>query len=300
MNSHLATSHIYQLAREFFTTRGELATLQTENSTLRSQVSTLASQVDKLLKSSEAQEAEMRELKVYFEQLVCKEGEKTEIQVRGDFVEADSVGLVRGGRRRKENDDDNSRLQHINETIIGLQSTVTEHGHQLEDMRLRQDIMDVKTTNGTLIWKIPDLRRRYREAVERKTTSLYSPPFYTGQHSYKVCIRIYLNGDGIGKGTHISLFFFLMRSEHDNLLSWPFKQSVRFTLVNQKRPSQSISEAFIPDAKSASFKKPDSDMNIATGFPKFARQSVLQDESFTQDNMIFIKCQVDLSGLCDL
>ena len=157
---------------------------------------------------------------------------------------------------------------------------------------LWQYILDVKTTHGILVWKIPDIRRRYRDAVDRRTISLYSPPFYTSPHGYRMCIRTYLNGDGIGKGTHLSMFFVVMRSEHDNLLNWPFKQSVRFTLINQKNPGGSITEAFVPDLKSPSFQKPDNDMNIASGFPKFANQSILQDENFTVGNVIYIRCQV--------
>ena len=165
--------------------------------------------------------------------------------------------------------------------MCGYMHGVTEHSSQLDNIRLCQYIMDVKTTNGVFVWKIPDVLRRYREAVERRTISLYSPPFYTSPHGYKLCIRIYLNGDGIGKSTHISLFFFLMRSEHDNLLSWPFRQAIRFTLLYQKKPLLSISEAFLPDSISVSYKKPTSDMNVASGFPMFARQSVLEDEGFT-------------------
>ena len=30
------------------------------------------------------------------------------------------------------------------------------------------------------------------------------------------------NGDGIGKGTHLSLFFVVMHGEFDNILQWPF------------------------------------------------------------------------------
>lgn len=112
-----------------------------------------------------------------------------------------------------------------------------------------------------------------------------------------MCIRTYLNGDGIGKGTHISVFFVLMRSEYDELLTWPFKQSVRFTLINQVYPEASISEAFIPDLQSPSFRKPEGDMNVASGFPRFAKQVVLQDENFTKGNTIHIKAQVDLTGL---
>lgn len=44
--------------------------------------------------------------------------------------------------------------------------------------------------------------------------------------SLKMCARVYLNGDGMGKGTHLSLFFVVMRGEYDALLPWPFKQKV--------------------------------------------------------------------------
>jgi len=190
-----------------------------------------------------------------------------------------------------------TQLLKMNESLQTVQSHLTQYALAIDEVRLRQDVLDVKTTHGILVWKIPDICRRYRDAIEHRTISLYSPPFYTSPHGYRMCIRTYLNGDGIGKGTHISVFFFIMQSEHDNLLSWPFKQSVRFTLINQKNPAASITEAFVPDLHSPSFQKPEYDMNIASGFPKFARQSVLQDENFTKDNILYIKCQVDLNGL---
>ena len=161
-----------------------------------------------------------------------------------------------------------TQLLKMNESLQTVQSHLTQYALAIDEVRLRQDVLDVKTTHGILVWKIPDIRRHYRDATEHCTISLYSPPFYTSPHGYRMCIRTYLNGDGIGKGTHVSLFFVLMRSEHDNLLSWPFKQSVGFTLVNQKNPAASITEAFVPDRHSPSFKKPENDMNIASGFPK--------------------------------
>ena len=151
---------------------------------------------------------------------------------------------------------------------------------------------DLDTTNGVLIWKIPDVRRKHREAVNGRITSLYSPPFYTGANGYKMCISTYLNGDGIGKGTHVSLFFVIMRSEHDNLLSWPFKQSVCLSLVNQATPTASIRQWLLPEAASSSFEKPSSEMNVASGFPQFAPQSVLRNNDFSGGDMIRIKCQV--------
>lgn len=190
-----------------------------------------------------------------------------------------------------------SQISLLHEGMQGLQQNITQYSITLDKIRLRQDIQDVRTTNGNFIWKIPDIRRRYRDALDAKTISLYSPPFQTSPHGYKMCIRAYLNGDGSGKGAYISLFFVLMHSEHDDLLAFPFRQSVHFTLINQVSRTASISEAFSPDLGSMSFQKPESDMNTASGFPRFAKQAVLHDDSFTRGNAIYIKAKVDLSGL---
>ena len=282
-----------------------MRTITSENQKLRSEVSDLTLSVNELKKSNDEKDTVIKQLNTIVEK---------EMQSHhADTVEVDSASCTKAvlsgvdrpavrpeakeSSMRDEIDTFHAQLQHVRESIHTIQNSLTQYAIAIDELRLRQDVLDVKTTNGTFIWKIPDIRRRYRDAVDGKTVSLYSPPFYTSPHGYRVCVRTYLNGDGIGKGTHISVFFFIMRSEHDNLLSWPFKQSVRFTLTNQKNPAASITEAFTPDLHSPSFQKPEYDMNIASGFPKFARQSVLQDENFTQDNIIFLKCQVDLTGL---
>lgn len=46
-----------------------------------------------------------------------------------------------------------------------------------------------------------------------------------------MCLRIYLNGDGTGRGTHLSLFFVVMRGHSDALLKWPFNQKVTFIYI---------------------------------------------------------------------
>lgn len=317
MNQHLMTSHLLQIVQDNNKRHDEISAMKLENQSLRAEVSKLTLQHNEVLQSDERKDKQIAHLKKQVEELL-NERQYSQREDR-DFVETDSVvrkvrtnfderetsGATRGGGaptlsvtvESNEREEVKSQIQRISTSILEIQDTITQYGTAIEDVRLRQDILDVKTTNGILIWKIPDVRRRYREAVDRKTISLYSPPFYTSPHGYRVCVRVYLNGDGIGKGTHISLFFFIMRSEQDNLLSWPFKQRVRFTLVHQKKSSLSITEAFVPDHNSPSFQKPEQDMNVASGFPKFARQSVLQDEGFTQDNVIYIRCQVDLSGL---
>ena len=321
MNQHLLTSHLIQMVEDNLEMREELRTVKPENQKLHNKISLLTAHVDELVIFKEHSIKEIDRLKNVVKQLEEEKEERDRKKAPHrqflDTVEADSVANRLPKQQPKESiralappsvdaniETDRvekevcyTQLQKLTENVQAIQNSLTQYAIAIDEVRLRQDVLDVKTTNGLFIWKIPDIRRRYRDAVDGRTVSLYSPPFYTSPHGYRVCIRTYLNGDGIGKSTHISVFFFIMRSEHDNLLPWPFKQSVRFTLVNQKKQTASITEAFAPDLHSPSFQKPEYDMNIASGFPKFARQSVLQDENFTKDNILYIKCQVDLNGL---
>ena len=104
---------------------------------------------------------------------------------------------------------------------------------QFADQSIRQDLVEVKGCQGVLIWRISDIGRRVPEAVSGKTPSLYSPPFFTSQVGYKMCARLYLNGDGAGKSSHISLFFVVMHSDYDALLPWLFQLRVKMSLLDQ-------------------------------------------------------------------
>ncbi|KAF4800946.1 TNF receptor-associated factor 3 [Turdus rufiventris] len=173
------------------------------------------------------------------------------------------------------------------------------HDIRLADMDLRFQVLETASYNGVLIWKIRDYKRRKQEAVMGKTLSLYSQPFYTGYFGYKMCARVYLNGDGMGKGTHLSLFFVIMRGEYDALLPWPFKQKVTLMLMDQGPSRRHLGDAFKPDPNSSSFKKPTGEMNIASGCPVFVAQTVLENGTYIKDDTIFIKVIVDTSDLPD-
>lgn len=193
-----------------------------------------------------------------------------------------------------------SEIEKIFKLLQAQDDNIMKQKHMLEDVHLRQELQEVKATKGVFIWKINDLGRRKQDANDGRVLSLYSPPFFTSFHGYRMCIRCYLNGDGSGKGTHISVFFVMMKSEHDDLLPWPFKQKVTISLLNQETPSDSsshITQSFMPDAKSSSFQKPTKDMNIASGFPKFALRSVLSDKRYSSNDTIYFKVKVDLSDI---
>lgn len=173
------------------------------------------------------------------------------------------------------------------------------HDIRLAEMDLKLQVLETASFNGTLIWKIRDYKRRKQEAVASKTLSLYSQPFYTGYFGYKMCARVYLNGDGMGKGTHLSLFFVVMRGEYDALLPWPFKQKVTLMLMDQGPTRKHLGDAFKPDPHSSSFRRPTGEMNIASGCPLFVAQTVLENGTYIKDDTIFIKVTVDTSDLPD-
>ena len=118
--------------------------------------------------------------------------------------------------------------------MVSIENQMGMHAVRLAEHELRFQIMETANYEGVLLWKIKDFARRKRDADSGKTLSLYSQPFYTSRYGYKMCARIYLNGDGMGKGTHVSLFFVVMRGDYDALLPWPFRQKVSqsFSLVN--------------------------------------------------------------------
>jgi len=108
-------------------------------------------------------------------------------------------------------------------------------------------------------------------------------------------VRLYPQGDGNARKTHMSLFFVLMRSEYDAILKFPFNFKVTFCLYDQSGNSAHIVDAFRPDTKSNSFQRPRSEMNIASGIPKFVPLSTLQEKasSYIQDDTMFIKIMIE-------
>ena len=51
----------------------------------------------------------------------------------------------------------------------------------------------------------------------------YSPPFYTHYRGYKMCLGVDANGYDDGKGSHVSVFVYMMKGEYDDSLKWPFR-----------------------------------------------------------------------------
>ena len=177
-----------------------------------------------------------------------------------------------------------------------LEHTLALRNVDLADLQGNVRELEILSYDGQLLWKISDYARRRNDAVSGLVQSFYSPCFYTRRFGYKMCARIYLNGDGMGRGTHISIFFVVMRGEYDALLRWPFRQKVTFMLLDQDNVEHVI-DAFRPDPSSSSFQRPRRETNIASGCPMFCSLAELNNHAYVRDDTMFLKIIVDTSDL---
>ena len=181
------------------------------------------------------------------------------------------------------------RIESIEHTLALRDVTLT----RLEEYARQQEF---SSYDGQLLWKITQFSRRRNEAVSGQQVSFYSPCFYTSRYGYKMCALIYLNGDDMGRGTHISVFFVVMRGQYDAILRWPFRQRVTFMLLDQDNVEHVI-DALKPDPNSSSFQRPRRETNIASGCPMFCSLTELNNHAYVRDDTMFIKIIVDTSDL---
>jgi len=124
--------------------------------------------------------------------------------------------------------------QHENDYTLHLQlavETVNQQQKKMKAMKEEQKVMEdviAHTQPSPGVFKMPKFNQH-----KNVQDTWYSPPFYIHSGSYKMCISVYANGNGSGKGTHISVFAYLMRGKNDDNLSWPFTGKVTITLLNQ-------------------------------------------------------------------
>ena len=57
-----------------------------------------------------------------------------------------------------------------------------------------------------------------------------------------MCLKVYANGYGSGKGTHVSVYANLMRGEFDDHLKWPFQDRVTVAVLNQLEDNHHTTE----------------------------------------------------------
>ncbi|KAM9363295.1 TNF receptor-associated factor 5 [Symphorus nematophorus] len=202
-----------------------------------------------------------------------------------------------------------SATEALKEHLGTLEENLKHHSgllelHAAQLSRNKQHLQELEATSydGRLIWKIEDFRKRREAEARGQPPCLSSVPFHTGRCGYKMAAKVYLNGDGEGRGSHLSLYVVLMPGDFDALLQWPFRQSVTLSVLDQSGAGNHRSLSFKPDPTSKSFQRPaaESISNVAVGFSCFIPLNKLETQQkaiYVNDDTLFVKVKVDMSGL---
>ena len=117
---------------------------------------------------------------------------------------------------------------------------------------------------------------------QRKDKTFYSPPLYTSPTGYKMCVEVVANGygDGIGNGTHVSVFADLMKGDNDDSLTWPFTGTVTFELLNQleDKNHHKWTVTFPADSKVSQRVVNGERAPVGRGYPQFISHTALDHQ----------------------
>ena len=108
----------------------------------------------------------------------------------------------------------------------------------------------------------------------------YSPPFYSGPQGYKMRLLVYANGRGAGEGTHVSVYVQIIQGQFDDILTWPYKGSIAYEIINWKDDKAHIIDYIVIDFTYTNVidcgKRPEGEnSNVGFGSPQIIRHSNL-------------------------
>lgn len=206
--------------------------------------------------------------------------------------------------------DDKLRREKAYLEVIETNETVLQHdAFSIRELYENHNQTINQCPTGVFVWKITQVQEKIYDAQSERQTSIYSPPFFTSSSGYCVSIRLYLNGDGSARGTHLSIFLVIFRGPYDGILQWPFRNRVSFCLYDQRTIMESngtiqpkhVIESFRPDLNSQSFSQPCTKLNIASGIPRFCPLDELANLNDTNryvvNDTMYIKAFIDFTGV---
>ena len=136
---------------------------------------------------------------------------------------------------------------------------------------------------NTFTWKLENFKDH------KNSVTISSDTFSLQQ--YHFCIRVYPDGDGMGRNTHLSVFFAIVKGEHDDTLQWPFRATIQMSLLNGLG-EVICSDKMKTDSRSICYIKPENGCNIGSGFPKFIHLRKLECLLLANDDTLIIKFDI--------
>ena len=104
-----------------------------------------------------------------------------------------------------------------------------------------------------------------------------------------MALRVDANGEGAGKGTHVSVFAVILEGEHDAGLKWPFVGEVTVTLLNQLQDMNHHSMVIPFNATN------NRNVGDTLGIPTYTPHSTLSLQ-YLKDDALYFRVSVEVTN----
>ena len=206
---------------------------------------------------------------------------------------------------QEHENDDKAHLCIAMTTVLALKEQSTLLKKQCILLNTQLHCSNMKDQRGlTSIFRMPSFKEKKDNNTEFLSDPFYTyprDPFYTDPKGYKMVICIDPNGYDEHKGTHVSVWIYLMRGEYDDQLKFPFKGTIKFELLNQLEDKNHHCKSFTHDGTLDCSKRViDGERSIkANGVQAFIRQGDLGHNTtkncqYLQDDCLVFRISVDI------
>ena len=169
--------------------------------------------------------------------------------------------------------------------------------NQNEDIgNTKEELKHFKTHQNGYVWKISNFQQTLKKAKEGKGERINSAQFCTAPQGYKLYVGLYPNGHGIGKGTNLSVYVYILKGEYDAILPWPCTKEVIFTIIDQQEnlvDRENIKKSVRFPKENTKISGRPTGLNNGYGCPKLASHEELGTRKYVVDDTLFLR--VDIS-----
>uniref|UniRef100_T1IZU6 MATH domain-containing protein n=1 Tax=Strigamia maritima TaxID=126957 RepID=T1IZU6_STRMM len=180
-------------------------------------------------------------------------------------------------------------------TVITANNVLSKAVDEL-DIGWRKELA-LNLSSFQYIWKIEKFTQLEDNAKSGTCPIISSQPFCSSEFGYKLRLQLCPNGDGIGAGTHLSLFLQVLKGPNDAILKWPMEFSADFSVLDQSDNRDHFSAEFKPDLTEYKpcYVKPITEENTACGFPTFISLDKIRSV-YLVDDILFLRVDFKIAS----
>ena len=141
-----------------------------------------------------------------------------------------------------------------------------------------------------------DIESRLRYArLSNFGNEVINAPFFTSSFGYKMRLHIFLDQEANGFTGHMGAYLHLMRSNHDEILHWPFNKRCTFSVIDQQDEQSCRKDhvkMIVPRGESM-FNRPQRNENSqGFGFTSFISHANLRTRNYIRHRSVCIQVQI--------